>query len=136
MLYNILLVCFRFRAVEGRNGEWRGVFSYLRLNLIHRPIRLPYCGKICFHPISECWSCLAKKTITANIQNLEENFFPAQNIFVWRPCQALLHFDLPCLSITNVSGVGHKHKTHSVFSAHSWLGAVNFFENRHFKAYI
>ena len=33
-LYSIFLVCFRFSFVERINGEWRGFFSYLRINLV------------------------------------------------------------------------------------------------------
>ena len=29
-------VYFRFRIVQGRNGEWRGFFSYIRRNLLVR----------------------------------------------------------------------------------------------------
>ena len=38
MSYSIFLVCFRFRTVQGRNGEWRGFLSYLRLNLLLRRV--------------------------------------------------------------------------------------------------
>ena len=31
--HSIFLVSFRFRTVQGRNGDWQGVFSYLRRNL-------------------------------------------------------------------------------------------------------
>ena len=30
----ISFVCFRFRTFQGKNGEWRGFFSYLRRNLL------------------------------------------------------------------------------------------------------
>ena len=32
--YIIFLVGFRFRTIQGRNGELRGFFIYLRLNLL------------------------------------------------------------------------------------------------------
>ena len=35
MSCRIFLVCFRFWTVQGRNGEWRGFFSYLRFNLLN-----------------------------------------------------------------------------------------------------
>ena len=30
----VFFLFFRFRTVQGRNGEWRGFFSYLRRNLM------------------------------------------------------------------------------------------------------
>ena len=109
--YSILLVFFRFRTVQGRNGEWQVFFSYLSRNLLNIAEILYHIHVRLFYGISNSVCIAWKELWCAKRQFMSTEATRACSATYFRHCSSVTRLFLgiiTCKKRRNFHKIAHK----------------------------